>query len=81
MNSDGAQAEADHEDDDDVLHETIMAIDVRDRGTIGCCYYVAGEEILYVMQDVKSSELEVVDSCWNIPRVHSCCLADKLQYS
>ena len=45
------------------LEEVIMAIDMRDRGTIGCCYYAAAGEALYMMADVKSAGLEVIDSC------------------
>ncbi|KAF2748154.1 hypothetical protein M011DRAFT_422382 [Sporormia fimetaria CBS 119925] len=38
-----------------------MAVDLRERGTVGCCYYVAREETLYFMEDVKIGGLEVVD--------------------
>ena len=45
-----------------------MALDVRDRGTLGCCYYVAGEEKLYVMQDVRNDASELVDTCQQTPK-------------
>lgn len=54
---DNDSEEADH------LNEVIMAIDLRDRGTVGCCYYVAMEEKLYLMEDVKHGGLEVVQAC------------------
>ena len=50
-------------EDADYLNEVIMAIDLRDRGTIGCCYYVAMEEKLYLMEDVKHGGLDVVQAC------------------
>ena len=50
-------------DDDDSLNEIVMALDVKDRGTLGCCYYLADEETLYVMQDIKSGGAEMIDIC------------------
>lgn len=40
-----------------------MAVDVKGKGNIGCSYYVAREEKLYMMEDVKLGGLEVVDMC------------------
>ncbi|KAL8771108.1 MAG: hypothetical protein Q9209_003279 [Squamulea sp. 1 TL-2023] len=40
-----------------------MAIDVRDRGTVGCAYYVAREEKLYMMQDVNSGGIDIIETC------------------
>lgn len=53
-------------EDADHLNEVIMAIDLRDRGTVGCCYYVAMEEKLYLMEDVKHGGLEIVQACKTI---------------
>lgn len=50
-------------EDADYLNEVIMAIDLRDRDTVGCCYYVAMEEKLYLMEDVKHGGLDVVQAC------------------
>lgn len=47
---------------DDSLDQVIMAIDVRDKGTVGCCYYVAKEEKLYLMDDVNYGGIEVIDA-------------------
>jgi DNA mismatch repair protein MSH5 len=44
------------------MDEIFMAIDMRDKGTIGCSYYVVREERLYVMQDIKTASLDVVDA-------------------
>ncbi|KAL8881312.1 MAG: hypothetical protein Q9198_001464 [Flavoplaca austrocitrina] len=38
-----------------------MAIDLRDRGTVGCAYYIAREEKLYMMQDMSSGGIETVE--------------------
>ncbi|MCJ1471038.1 MutS protein msh5 [Pseudocyphellaria aurata] len=46
-------------EENDSLHEVIMAVDLRDKGTVGCCYYVAGEEKLYLMEDVKYGGIEI----------------------
>lgn len=40
-----------------------MAINVRERGTVGCAYYVAREEKLYCMEDVKLGGAEIVQAC------------------
>jgi hypothetical protein len=48
---------------DDTDNEVVMAIDVRDRCTLGCAYYVAREEKLYFMQDCKLSDKTMVETC------------------
>jgi len=47
---------------DDDFHETIMAVDVRERGTVGCAYYIAAEEKLYFMEDVKLGGADIVEA-------------------
>lgn len=49
--------------DIDALNEVIMAVDLRERGTVGCCYYVARDEKLCFMEDVKFGGVDVVDTC------------------
>ncbi|CAG8979009.1 hypothetical protein HYALB_00009911 [Hymenoscyphus albidus] len=49
----------------DSMNEIIMAIDMRGyggKGVIGCAYYVARDETLYLMQDIKSADLDIVDT-------------------
>ncbi|KAF2088890.1 hypothetical protein K490DRAFT_64102 [Saccharata proteae CBS 121410] len=46
----------------DALNEVVMAIDLRDRGTVGCAYYVAREEKLHFMEDSRLGGLEMIDS-------------------
>lgn len=47
---------------DNSLDQVIMAVDMRDKGTVGCCYYVAREEKLYMMDDVKYGGIDVIDA-------------------
>lgn len=49
--------------DIDALNEVIMAVDLRERGTVGCCYYIARDEKLCFMEDVKFGGVDVVDAC------------------
>lgn len=56
-------AAIDEREENDSLNEIIMAVDVKGRGNVGCSYYVAREEKLYFMEDVKLGGLEVVETC------------------
>ena len=49
--------------DDDTLNEIIMAVDVKSRGTVGCAYYIAREQKLYFMEDVKLGGPDIVEAC------------------
>ncbi|EFR01530.1 mismatch repair protein 5 [Nannizzia gypsea CBS 118893] len=49
------------EDDDEEPCKVVMAIDMKDRGMIGCSYYSALEEKLYVMEDIVHGEPDVID--------------------
>jgi hypothetical protein len=46
-----------------MLSEVIMAVNLTERGAIGCAYYVARTETLYFMEDVQMGDAEMVDSC------------------
>jgi hypothetical protein len=37
-------ADISNREENDSLDEIIMAVDLKERGTVGCCYYVAREE-------------------------------------
>ena len=56
-------ADIDEREDADFLNEVVMALDVRGRGNVGCCYYVAKDEKLLLLPDVQCGGLEVVDAC------------------
>ncbi|KAE8444261.1 hypothetical protein EG329_000761 [Mollisiaceae sp. DMI_Dod_QoI] len=49
-------------EDSDAMNEVILAVDMRDRGTIGCAYYVAREEKLCLMEDIKMAGLDIIDT-------------------
>lgn len=46
----------------DNMNEIIMAVDMKERGTIGCAYYIAREEKLCLMEDIKMGGLEIIDT-------------------
>lgn len=47
--------------DSDVLNEVIMAVDMKDNGTVGCAYYVALDESLFLQQDIPLAGIELVE--------------------
>jgi hypothetical protein len=57
------EAEAELNEEHEALNDIIMAIDMHGRGDIGCAYYVAREETLYFMEDIKSGGGDIVDNC------------------
>ncbi|KAI0478736.1 muts domain V-domain-containing protein [Xylariaceae sp. FL0804] len=50
----------------DALNEIIMAIDVKDNGirgcNIGCAYYIAADESLYLLEDVPMTPVDLVET-------------------
>lgn len=40
-----------------------MAVEIKERGAVGCAYYVAREEKLYFMEDMKFGDIETIDAC------------------
>lgn len=46
----------------DYLQEIVMAVEIKERGTVGCAYYVAQEEKLYCIEQIKFGNVEIVDS-------------------
>lgn len=63
-------ADVDEREEDDSMNEVIMAVDLRDRGTVGCAYYVAREEKLYMMEDVRLGGIEVIQTCKSFLKLH-----------
>lgn len=53
------------DDDQDLenLSEVVMAVNLTDRGAVGCAYYVAQTETLYFMEDAQMSDAAMVESC------------------
>ncbi|KAI1079458.1 muts domain V-domain-containing protein [Whalleya microplaca] len=62
--------DVDDDDDDnvvsneeaDALNEVIMAIDMKDNGNLGCAYYIALDETLYLLEDVAMSGIDFVET-------------------
>lgn len=48
---------------DDFLDQVIVAIDMRDSGTVGCSYYSSQDETLYLMGDIQFSGNESINGC------------------
>ena len=57
------------QDEDIDPDEIIMCVDMRDRGTVGCCYYESSTGSLHLVEDIKYGGLEVVDTCENSPAI------------
>lgn len=48
--------------DDDFDDHVIAAIDLKDHGTVGCSYYSAEEEKMYLLGDSRSGDMEIIDA-------------------
>ncbi|CZS90681.1 related to MSH5-meiosis-specific protein [Rhynchosporium graminicola] len=57
-----SEAEEQARENSDAINEVIMAIDLKDRSTIGCAYYTAREEKLYLVEDIKMAGLDMIDT-------------------
>lgn len=55
-------AETQARENSDAVNEVFMAVEMKDRGTIGCAYYVAREEKLCLMEDIKMANLDIIDT-------------------
>lgn len=53
----------DDEGGSDDLHEVIMALDIRDNNKLGCAWYIAREEKMYLIEDVPGGGLPVAEIC------------------
>ncbi|KAI9051038.1 hypothetical protein LZ554_005146 [Drepanopeziza brunnea f. sp. 'monogermtubi'] len=56
------EEEVQDREDSDAINEVIMAVDLKDPGTVGCAYYVARDEKLCLMEDIKMAGLDIVDT-------------------
>lgn len=39
-----------------------MAIDMKDNGNLGCAYYIAADETLFLLEDVAMSGIDLVET-------------------
>ncbi|KAL3463308.1 muts domain V-domain-containing protein [Aspergillus heterothallicus] len=56
------QAQSSRQPADEDFDQIIAAIDMREAGTVGCSYYAAHEEKLYLLEDIKHSNTEILDT-------------------
>ncbi|PBP18638.1 mismatch repair protein 5 [Diplocarpon rosae] len=56
------EAEIQARENSDAINEVIMAVELKARGTIGCAYYLAREEKLCLMEDIKMAGLDIIDT-------------------
>ena len=56
-----AIASEDEEVEREVSNEVIMAIDMRNRDTIGSAYFVTAQETLYVLADIRYGGIDTID--------------------
>lgn len=58
-----AEAEASRISSEDDIGHVIVAIDMKDHGTVGCAYYSAEQERMYFLGDSRSGEFETIEAC------------------
>ena len=61
---DGAERGPEEDNDPD---EVIMCVDVRERGTVGCCFYESSTGSLHLVEDIQCGGLDVIDTRGCIP--------------
>jgi DNA mismatch repair protein MSH5 len=49
--------------DDDFDDHVIAAVDMKDCSTVGCAYYSAVEEKMYLLGDSRSGGLDTMETC------------------
>ena len=49
-------------EEDGDLDEAIMCVDMRERGTVGCCYYESSTGSLYLVEDVQCGGVDVIEA-------------------
>lgn len=48
---------------DEELGHVIVAVDIKDQGTVGCAYYVAENETLFLLGDGRFGGMDAIDTC------------------
>ena len=61
--NDQQSAAVDEDNADETLDNVIMAIDMKEHGTVGCAYYVAREERLFCMEDIVHGGIDTLETC------------------
>lgn len=47
---------------DACIYQTIMALDMKENGQVGCAYYVVVDSALYLQEDIVTAGMEVVET-------------------
>lgn len=68
--------EGEQEEENDPT-EVIMCVDMRERGTVGCCYYESSTGSLHLVEDIRCGGLEVIDTCQYLLCEDTCLKIDK----
>ncbi|PGH01372.1 DNA mismatch repair protein MSH5 [Blastomyces parvus] len=58
----GISDQQERDDENTELCQVVMAVDMKERCSVGCCYYVADEQKLYLLEDITSGGLEAIES-------------------
>jgi DNA mismatch repair protein MSH5 len=69
-----AEFEGSQLSDEDDLGHIIAAIDIKDYGTVGCAYYSAEKERMYLLADSRLGERETIETCMSILELGVLCL-------
>ena len=65
----GTEGEQEEGSDPD---EVIMCVDMRERGSVGCCYYESSTGSLHLVEDIWGGGLDVIDICEYHPTISLC---------
>ena len=60
------------QDEDSNADEIIMCVDMRERGTVGCCYYESSTGSLHLVEDIQCGGLDVIGTCESILLCTTC---------
>ncbi|OJD26055.1 hypothetical protein ACJ73_02570 [Blastomyces percursus] len=58
----GNLGQQERDDENAELCQVVMAMDMKERCSVGCCYYVAAEQKLYLLEDITSGGLEAIET-------------------
>ena len=53
----------DSDDADEIQEHVIMAVDVKEKGRVGCAYYVSRAERLLCMEDSPKAGIDMIERC------------------
>ena len=60
------------QDEDSNSDEIVMCVDMRERGTVGCCYYESSTGSLHLVEDIQCGGLDAIGTCESLPLCTTC---------